>query len=301
MGLVKLPDARSQWQHSHAMIPTPICFGGNTVRVFTTFCDEAGVGRVGYVDVLAQDPTQVVGISQQPVLDIGRPGSFDDNGVLACSVVRVDDSTLYMYYVGFELCHKIRYRLLTGLAISSDDGESFRRVKSTPVLERSPSEQFFRGGPFCIYREGLFKMWYVAGSDWVDINGKSMPVYDIRYAESLDGINWPSRGEVVMAIEKDDEHGFGRPYVTECEDGTFSMHYSIRRRSLGQYRMGVAFSDDGISWRREDENLNFDVSPGGHDSLAVMYAAPFQSSGQHFMFYNGNDFGRHGFAVARRV
>ena len=55
-----------------------------------------------------------------PVLDIGQPGSFNENGVLACSVVDAGGNRVFMYYVGFELGTKIRYRLLTGLAISEN-------------------------------------------------------------------------------------------------------------------------------------------------------------------------------------
>lgn len=42
-----------------------------------------------------------------------------------------------------------------------------------------------------------------------------------------------------------------------------------------------------------------DVTPGSFDSDAIMYAAPLDVDGTLYVFYNGNDFGRDGFAVAR--
>jgi predicted GH43/DUF377 family glycosyl hydrolase len=298
LGLVYRPDGTYPWAQTHAMIPTPVRLTQDTVRVFVTFCDVNGVGRPGFVDVSAEDPTQVVAISPEPLLDIGRPGTFDENGVVACSVVPVSDDKFYMYYVGFELGTKIRYRLLTGLAVSEDDGRTFRRWSETPILERSLSELYFRCGPCCIHGGFGFRLWYVAGSEWTDVDGKQMPVYDLRYAESADGMHWPDHGDVQIPVTEPDEHGFGRPYVIAKPGGGWRMFYSVRRRSLGAYRLGYAESDDGRHWKRMDDHLNLDVSPEGFDSEAIMYAAPIELEGKLYLFYNGNQFGRDGFAVA---
>lgn len=298
LGLVYGPDGSMAWAKSHAMIPTPVQLNEDVIRVFVTFCDGEGIGRPGYVDVSASDPLKVLGVSQAPLLDLGKPGTFDENGLLTCSVMAAGEGKLFMYYVGFELGTKIRYRLLTGLAISEDGGESFHRYSQTPVLERTSAELFFRGGPYCINESGRFQLWYVAGSDWIDLDGKSMPVYDIRYAESADGINWPDEGEVQISIANPDEHGFGRPCVMHRQGGGFRMFYSVRRRSFAAYRLGYAESEDGHVWTRMDDKLNLDVTPGSFDSDAIMYAAPIMIGEKLYVFYNGNAFGRDGFAVA---
>lgn len=299
LGLVYGPDGTQDWAVTHAMVPTPVRLDDATIRVFVTFLDRVGIGRTGYVDVAATDPTRVLGVSPRPVLDIGQPGTFDENGVLACSVVKVTDMHWRMYYVGFELGTRIRYRLLTGVADSHDAGASFTRASRTPALERSDAELYFRGGPFCLLQGGRYRLWYVAGSEWLDVDGKPMPVYDVRHVESDDGLSWPARGRVVMPITGDDEHGFGRPWVLPRAGGGYRMFYSIRRKSLHAYRMGYAESDDGLHWTRQDERMNLDVSPGSFDAHAIMYAAPIEVDGRLYAFYNGDDFGRAGFAVAR--
>ena len=298
LGLVYGPDGSMPWAKTHAMIPTPVLLNSDVIRVFVTFCDHAGIGRPGYVDVSAQDPTRVLEVSQFPLLELGRPGTFDENGVLLCSVTDLGDGKIHMYYVGFELGAQIRYRLLTGLAISEDGGDTFKRFSSTPILERSDAELYFRGGPYCLAGADRFRLWYVAGSEWVDLEGKQMPVYDIRYAESEDGIIWPSEGEVQIAITDQDEHGFGRPCIIRKGNGGFRMFYSVRRRSFSSYRLGYAESADGRTWRRMDKNLNLDITPGSFDSDAIMYAAPIEIEGKLYLFYNGNNFGYDGFAVA---
>ena len=298
LGLVYGPDGGLPWAKSHAMIPTPIRMNDRVVRVFVTFCDAKGIGRPGYVDVSASNPMEVLSVSQQPLLDIGKPGTFDENGLLTCSVINLGDGKMFMYYVGFELGTQIRYRLLTGLAISEDGGNTFCRYSPTPVLERSATEIYFRCGPYCLYGPQRYRLWYVAGSEWIDLDGKSMPVYDIRYAESEDGIHWPEEGEVQIAITEPDEHGFGRPCVIAKPSGGYRMFYSVRRRSFGAYRLGYAESADGHVWNRMDDRLNLDVSPGSFDSDAIMYAAPIEIDGKLYVFYNGNEFGKAGFAVA---
>lgn len=298
LGIVYRPDGSQPWARSHAMIPTPLRLDESVIRVFVSCCDDEGIARPGYVDVLASNPTRIIAVADAPLLDIGEPGTFDENGVLLCSVVDAGDGKWNMYYVGFELGKKIRYRLLTGLAQSRDGGRTFARIGRTPVLERSNSELYFRCGPCCLKERGRYRMWYVAGSNWIDVDGKSMPVYDIRYAESEDGVSWPSEGTVHIPITEPDEHGFGRPYVIPKPGGGYRMFYSVRRRSLRAYRLGYAESRDGHVWQRMDDRLNLDVTPGGFDSEAIMYAAPIQVGDRLYVFYNGNDFGREGFAVA---
>ncbi|WP_350334887.1 glucosyl hydrolase [Coralliovum pocilloporae] len=302
-GLVYGPDGSLPWAQSHAMIPTPFQLNKDVVRVFTSFCDASGMGRPGYVDISARDPMQVLDVCQTPLIDVGKPGTFDENGAVVCSVTRASSGDVLMFYVGFELGTKIRYRLLTGLAISHDGGQTFIKHQETPVLERSTEELFFRCGPYAKARpdgNGV-DLWYVAGSEWVDVEGKDMPVYDVRHAFSPDGKTWPSSGNIILEITDDDEHGYGRPCVMPRPGGGYRMFVSVRKKSVKAYRLAYAESEDGISWQRADHKLNLDVSESGFDSDAIMYATPFEMNGKLYVFYNGNNFGRDGFALAELI
>ncbi|WP_299868633.1 hypothetical protein [uncultured Roseobacter sp.] len=286
---------------THAMGPTPFLIDDDTIRVYLTVLDADGRGHVQYVDVAADNPTRVLAESQGSIFGPGLPGTFDDNGVMALSLVRVPDGRIFLYYAGFEICHHIRYRIFSGLAISEDEGGSFHRYSHAPILDRSDGELFFRGGPFALYEDGRFRMWYVAGSTWMNVAGKQMPVYDLRYVESDDGLHWPSEGQLSMALTGDDEHGFGRPWVIRRGTGDYQLFYSVRRTSLGAYRLGYAESTDGISWTRRDAEMGLDVSPGAFDGQAIMYSAVIEAQGRTWCFYNGDGFGAAGFAVAERA
>lgn len=143
-----------------ATLPTPILLNDDVIRIFIGFCDRNTVGRIGYVDVNADNPSEVINVSNRCVLNLGRPGCFDDNGVVPLSVLRVGD-LIYLYYVGFQLATKIPYFMFGGLAISSDNGDTFERVSESPVLDRKNDELFARCGMYVMKERGIYKMWYI--------------------------------------------------------------------------------------------------------------------------------------------
>ena len=295
-GRIYTPDGSLPWAKKYGFPPTPVSLGDGVLRLYMAFCDENTVGRIGYVDVREDSPKEIVRVSQQPVLDIGQPGAFDENGILPTAVLRVGDE-LYMYYVGYQLGMKVRYFQFEGLAISRDNGESFTRWSRVPVIDRSDAEMVNRTSCFVMQENGKFRMWYVGGSTWVHAHaGKHLPLYNMRYLESPDGKVWGPEGKVVIDFASDDEHAFGRPWVVKGENG-YKMFYSVRTRSKG-YRLGYAEGPDGIEWHRKDDQVGIDVSDSGWDSEMIAYSSIHQTGDKTYMFYNGNNCGETGFGYA---
>jgi len=296
-GLIYCPDGQSSWAKKYAFPPNPIFISDDILRIYVAFCDEAMKGRIGYVDVSADNPSKILQVSKYPVLDIGVPGAFDENGVVPLSIVKVEGK-LYMYYVGFQLgLASVRYFMFIGLAISKDDGQSFVRYSKAPILDRSDAELLNRAGAFVFLEKDVFKMWYVAGSRWITgLNGKSLPEYNMRYLESEDGKRWGEEGKICMNFKNDDEHGFGRPCVLK-EWKKYKMFYSIRYKSKG-YRLAYAESNDGLEWVRKDSELGIDVSEHGWDSQMMSYPSILNYKDKIYMFYCGNNCGETGFGYA---
>src|SRR4051812_8096038 len=90
-GRVYVPSGGDEWAQHYAFPPTPLLREDGVLRLYMAFCDADTVGRIGYVDVRAEDPGEIVAVSERPVLDIGDPGMFDENGVLPTCVVPVGD------------------------------------------------------------------------------------------------------------------------------------------------------------------------------------------------------------------
>ncbi len=100
---------------SSALTPTPYVMH-DCIRVFAGFRDTEGISRIGYADLDKSDPRKVLKVSDKPVLDIGKPGTFDDNGLIMGDLITVGEE-LYLYYVGFQLVKRAKFLAYTGLAI----------------------------------------------------------------------------------------------------------------------------------------------------------------------------------------
>jgi hypothetical protein len=297
LGCVYSADGFADWAQSHAFLPTVLPLDDDTLRIYVAFVDRERVGRVGYVDVAAADPLRVLRVSERPVLDVGEPGAFDDNGVTPMTIVH-DGDNLRLYYTGWQLGVRVRYFLFTGLATSSDGGETFSRYFDVPVLDRGPGESTTRTAA-CVRRAGdAWRAWYVGGGGWIDDDGKRLPTYNVRVVDSPDGIEWPRTGAVAVDLLGSDEFGLGRPFVLES-DGRYHMWYSRRLRRVG-YRLGFAESADGMTWTRRDEEVGLDVSETGWDSDMVCYPSVVETRHGTYLFYNGNNYGETGFGVAAR-
>ena len=269
LGLVYVANGEYPWAKSHAYIPTSIMLDELKIRVYVAFLDKDKVGRIGFVDIDASNPLRILKVSEKPVLDIGLPGTFDDNGVTPICIVK-SGKKLYLYYVGWQLGLKVRYFLFAGLAISNDYGESFQRYSQVPILDRSDRELFTRSAAWVRQEDNGWKMWYVVGQKWISVNNKQVPTYNVRYLESADGLSWGKQGTVCLELANENEYGFGRPFVIQ-ENGIYKIWYSIRTISKG-YRLGYGESSDGLIWTRKDDQVGIDVSASGWDSEMICFA-----------------------------
>lgn len=292
-GLIYAPGGDLWWARSYATIPTA-CLQDDVIRVYFAALDENKFGRIGFVDLDLDDPGRILAQPREPILDLGLPGTFDDSGVNPSCVVDVGGQK-YLYYIGWQRCERVPYLLFAGLAIS-EDGVTFRKVFSTPILDRIPAEPFLRSATAVIYDNGSFQVWYVSGIGWTEVNGTPYPSYVIRSAHSLDGIHWTRHENVSIAFEDKDEFGFGRPWVIK-DQGTYKMWYSIRSRTA-PYRIGYAESSDGLNWKRKDAETGIERSGDGWDSEMICYPCVVDVREKRYMFYNGNRHGATGFGYA---
>lgn len=290
-GLIIRPNKKYQWMQTHAMVPTVQHRQGDVYRVFFSGRDDQNRSLIGYADVDLKDPVRILSISKKPVLGLGDLGCFDDNGVTPSWIVEHKGRT-YLYYIGWNKRSTVRMSLVSGLAISDDDGKSFQRVSKIPILDRTNEEPLLLNtGPCVLVENNLWRMWYVSGVEWVN---PDLPRYNIKYAESRDGISWKRTGIVCINFRSPKENALARPCVLK-EDGIYKMWFAYKGTD---YRIGYAESKDGISWNRRDSLAGIDVSKDGWDSQMIEYAYVFRHNNKKHMFYNGNDYGKGGIGYA---
>jgi hypothetical protein len=299
-GLVWGPDGFAPWAAHSALQPTPHLIENGPLRVYAGLRDANGRGSVGFVDLDPHDPSRVLRVCEHPALAPADAGSFAVDGVVPTAVAR-DGDVLRLYYAGYRQGHgDVRFRAFAGLALSDDGGESFRAHSDAPVLPPTDEGRLFRAIHTIRHEDGRWRAWYGAGSEFRRGERKTLPVYDIRYCESPDGIEFPDAGSVCIPISGD-EHRVGRPWVVRSGSG-YEMYFGAGTERV-PYRLAYATSPDGIEWRRDDEALGTGLGPSddGWDSEMIAYPAAVEVEGRTYLFYNGNGYGRDGFGFAERV
>lgn len=298
-GLIYKPPFDGTWKDNSALTPTSFLLNESIIRVYASFRDKEGIGRIGYIDVDAKNPSNVLKISDNPVLDIGKDGMFDDNGVILGDLIRVEDK-IYMYYVGFQLVKKSKFLAYSGLAISKDNGETFKRYKNVPIMDREDEALYIRAIHSVIYEDNKFKFWYATGSGWEHINEVDFPQYDINYIESKDGIHFKENGiKCIKNNSNNLEYRIGRPR-TYKKDDLYIMNFTYGTID-GRYIAGQATSSDCINWKRDDKDLGIELSKEGWDSIHLSYPSIISTSDKTYMFYNGNNMGQDGFGYAELI
>jgi predicted GH43/DUF377 family glycosyl hydrolase len=212
------------------------------------------------------------------------------------SIIKVDDK-IYMYYIGWNLGVTVPFRNSIGLAISSDNGETFNKKYKGPILDRTKDEPHFVASNHVIFHEGVFKMWYLSCIKWEKIENEIRHYYHIKYAISQDGINWERNNRVAIDFIYENEYAISVPRVI-LEDGMFKMWYSYRGGpESSKYRIGYAESLDGENWKRKDDSLSFVLSGENWDKDMICYPFLFMHDKSKYMLYNGNDYGKTGIGL----
>lgn len=291
-----IKTANATWRKNSALTPQAYRLNKDVIRVFAGFRDDSGISRIGFVDVDSYDPKRIISISDEPVLDLGRNGCFDDNGLIMGDVVEAEGN-VYLFYVGFQLVAKAKFLAFSGVAISTDGCKSFSRLSESPILDRADGQSTIGAIHTVQYENGTWRLWFAKGDGWEVINGIPYPRYHICYTETKDLLNIPRTSKTcVQAIFP--EYRIGRPKVYKLMDGSYIM-YATKGTIQGDYTPSFFRSVDGIDWVRDDSQLGISLSSSGWDSETLCYPTLIKNDKETYMFYNGNKMGLNGFGFAR--
>lgn len=286
LGLVFCADEHNWWMKTHAYFPTPLLME-DRIRVYCSFFDDDQIKRIGFVDIKKDNPLDVIGFSTTPVLDVGSIGTFSEHGVIP-SQIQTLGSLYLLYYTGWQNLSGRLPRYLFSSLVYSDKPDSFPS-RIMPTLERKENEPYMRSVMTSCKFNGEFKLFYVCASSLMSIHGHTVPNYGVKCNDSY----------CLFPDSNKKEFGFGRPWPY-IEDGILKLFYSIRVIDRG-YRIGYAESYDGKNFFRKDDEVGIEKSSEGWDSEQICFSSIIDIGKETYMFYNGNDMGRTGFGVARRI
>ncbi len=299
--LIFKPSGEFGWSKTHAQVPFAHILNKDTVRFFFATRNEFSQSSVGFVDADIEHPEKVKFISSEPSFQKGNPGYFDDSGTMPSWFLN-HQNKLYLFYTGWNRSETASYRLSIGLAESTDNGLSFNRVFDGPIMDRSIYDPIWVGQPCVMIENGIWRMWYLSCEKIIYYNNHPEPFYNVKYAESKDGIQWERKNQICLGFDSFIV-AIGRPCVYK-ENGIYKMLYSYRNAegyrgdASKSYRIGYAESTDGIDWSRKDNLIDLKSNVAEWESMMQEYCTTYIHKDKRYLVYNGNGFGSSGFGYA---
>ena len=277
------------------------------VRIYFSTRERDSVGKylshIAFVD-FDKDLKNIIDISKHTVIELGGLGCFDEHGIFPVNVIR-DGDRILAYTTGWNRKVSVSVDAAIGLAISHDDGLTFQKFGTGPVMAASLKEPFLVADAYVAKYSDCYHMWYIYGTKWKKFAESEPPdrVYKIAHAHSEDGISWRRDGRHIIADKLNADECQALPTVFH-RNGQYHLYFcyrqahGFRNQSHNAYRIGYAYSSDLVNWQRNDDQAGIDVSDSGWDSQMQCYPHTFELNGKIYMLYNGNEFGRHGFGLA---
>ena len=289
---------RSSWSNTHAQVPTALVYD-NSIRIYYATRDVDNQSLTTFLDINPRNPQEITYIHNKPVLELGAPGMFDENGVMVGSVIQHKDQ-LFMYYTGWKKTTTVSYSLNIGLAISDDRGKTFRRKIKSPILGINEHDPLLTMSPFVSIDGNGWHMWYGSGLRWTLIKDKYEPIYVIKYAHSEDGLKWSTSSRHVLSSVLKDESNV-RPTIIQTSTN-FEMYFCHRgtldyRSGHDSYRIGQATSEDGKNWNRNLDFDNFNLIAPAYATIMQAYPSIVKLNDTYYCFINGDGFGKFGFGL----
>jgi predicted GH43/DUF377 family glycosyl hydrolase len=296
---------------SYAQAPQTLVFDDFLRIYFSTRSQDVSTGlyrsHIAYIE-MDLDFKKILNISNHEVIPLGKVGCFDEHGIFPLHIFQNKEKILG-YIGGVSRRQSVPVDSAIGLAISQDQGKTFTRMGDGPILAASLHEPCLIADPFVQFFNDRYYMWYIFGQGWGSFgdpeNSRQERIYKITQASSIDGIHWDrQQGRSIIASKIGEYECQALPTVIKIED-QYHMFFcyrfpdDFRTNRERSYRIGYAFSDDLINWTRKDEEVGIKLSEHGWDSEMNCYPHVFYVKGQIFMLYNGNEFGKNGFGLAK--
>jgi len=243
----------------------------------------------------------VTDFSRQSILEKSSLGAFDEHGIFPFSPVKIDKKYL-AYTTGWSRRKSVDIEMSIGLS-TSNDGLNFKRMSTGPIMSSSVNEPFLVGDAFVRKYDNFFFMWYIFGDKWLnpEEGGDPQRRYRIAQAVSEDGLNWLRKGEYIICV-KDRNECQALPSVVFFRNKyhmafCYRDMFDFRSGGEGAYKLGYASSTDLENWVRDDSFFNSISDRTTWDASMQCYPNLFDDS--LYCAYNGNEFGKSGFGLAK--
>jgi hypothetical protein len=280
------------------------------VRVYfsTRRSDAPGkfISTVAFAD-FSHDFSKVIRVSRHEVLAPGALGCYDEHGVFPFHVLR-DGKRILGFISGWSRRVSVDIETGIGLSESFDNGETFQRIGSGPILSATIDEPFLVCDPFVLKQRDVFHMWYIYGVRWIPNpeTGVLERVYKIGHAQSENALDWQKTGRQLISDRLDANECQALPSVIYHNSQYLMVFcyreaFGFRTDPSKTYRLDFAVSDDGLNWERQNRLAEIHPDQNGWDTSMQCYPHLCKTPAGLFLLYNGNAFGREGFGAAKLI
>jgi len=262
------------------------------------------ISEIHYVD-FDLNFKNIIGYSTTPVIEMGARGGYDEHGIFPFHVRRFDNR-LFGFLSGWSRRVSVDVDTAIGISESFNNGITFQRIGTGPVLASNMFDPFLVGDPWVVEKESQYFMFYISGTKWekFEVDGDiPQRTYKIRLAKSSNLIDWhPENRELVDSVLGANECQ-ALPSVFDYGDLSimaFCFRHSsdFRTNSKRGYKLGFAYSLDSINWNRNDHLVEISKSTSEWDDAMACYPNINLIGNRLILLYNGNAFGKFGFGLA---
>jgi len=272
-----------------------LCENGQYVMVYSGKGTSGGyqIGRAASSDGIHWTK----GPCDGPVLSRGGAGEWDEESVTPATMLKMNDGTHRLYYVGRNNAGVCGLGLAT-----STDGINFTKHSGNPLVLASA----WSGGGTDMAVGHVVKL---SSGQWALMfeRGISFAIY---LGLSSDGMSWTpgNNGNPVMegTAGSWDSNGVANPKLFELAAGKYLLGYN-GNSGEGRWKIGFAWSTDLINWTKFSGNPVMDTGPAEWDAYRVesaFIAKQDVGTERVRMWYFGGPDGtyfRVGYALCRQV
>jgi predicted GH43/DUF377 family glycosyl hydrolase len=264
------PSEAGTWREAQAANPDLLLKGGTFYMYFRG--QRNGHDRIGVATIPCEKFDGVTwNIHPEPVIDVGGPGSWDENHALDPATV-LHDGKVFLYYTGSSP----RADRSICLAVSGD-GVHFEKYDGNPVI--------VGGAPEVVYHDSLFYLYF-----WRSVPGKKG--FQVHYATSRDGYHYTEpANSLALPVGPDgswESFTVETPRIFREGDLYYMVYCGSDRHKDYPFNAGLATSRDLVAWIKYPGNPIFTRGEEGRwDEGAIWFTTVEKINGCYYMWYEG--------------